>query len=154
MDNLLGDSSGGGALPFFPGLPGSNPFDSNSNPMFPPMDNMMPGNKPSTDAPLDVDAIVRKIDEQIAKIEAEEKKLKENENNVNNTNTNVSMDSVINNKELQRENHELIEELFNNQASPSIENNATVEEKNNFPSNASNVTKLNDDDYFDDFWDE
>ena len=158
MDNLLGDSSGGGALPFFPGLPpmNANPFAPNNNsPLFPPM--MDEKSSVGNDTPLDVDAIVRKIDEQIAKIEEEEKKLKESENK-----SDISLDSVINDKELQKENNDLIEELFTNENKkknvlPKVSDfdikESNEDNKINITDN-SKITKIEEDDYFDDFWDE
>ena len=49
-----------------------------------------------TDAPFDVDDIVKKIDEQIAKIEEEERRLKGENNDIN-------MNNVIENEEIQIE---------------------------------------------------
>ena len=159
MDNLLGSpDSTGGALPFFPGMPGmNNPFASNNNSMFPnPM--MDSGMKQETKEPFDVDAIVKKIDEQIAKIEEEERRLK-NEGNISDKkdDNDINLDKVINNKDLQKENNERIEELFkeddNRKVTQELPNDINI----NVPSNETrvdnNISSDLDDDYLDDFWD-
>ena len=154
MDNLLGDGGNGGGLPFFPGMPGmpSNPFMSNNdnNPLLPPMDNMM-GQKPSESPALDVDAIIRKIDEQISKIEEEEKKLKDNNNN----DPDIKLDNVINDKKVQQENNNLIEELFANETPKEVLPTENPKNSDNIVNDDKKYKSTDlDDDYFDDFWDE
>ena len=146
MNNLLGPNSpNGGALPFFQGMPdlGANPFGQNSNPLF----SSDFDKKPSTPS-FDVDEIVRKIDEQIAKIEEEEKRLKEADNAK--VEQPVNMDKIVNNKDVQQENVELIEELFNTKKVD------LPKKKENSISNPVETIKVDelDDDYFDDFFDE
>ena len=159
MDNLLGSpDSTGGALPFFPGMPGmNNPFASNNNSMFPnPM--MDSGMKQETKEPFDVDAIVKKIDEQIAKIEEEERRLKNESNNSNKKDDNdINLDKVINNKDLQKENNERIEELFKEDDNRKVTQELPKDININVPSNETRVDNSIssdlDDDYLDDFWD-
>ena len=159
MDNLLGSpDSTGGALPFFPGMPGmNNPFASNNNSMFPnPM--MDSGMKQETKAPFDVDAIVKKIDEQIAKIEEEERRLK-NEGNISDKkdDNDINLDKVINNKDLQKENNDRIEELFKEDDNRKVTQELPKDININVPSNETrvdnNISSDLDDDYLDDFWD-
>ena len=164
MDNLLGSSeTPGGALPFFPGLPGmndnpfggsANPFGQGHNPLFPPQDDI---DKPSGNGSFDVDAIVKKIDEQIAKIEEEERRLKEQEeNNKNNLeNKDINLENVVNNKELQKENTDRIEELFlEDTVNPNkIVNDQPKDNTNITVNNQVNIQNEEDDEYFDDFWD-
>ena len=97
------------------------------------------------------------LSKQIAKIEEEERRLKEQENNKNkpSINNDINMGNVINNKELQKENADRVEELFMEDVviprepvkEPSIDNiNIPV-------NNQINKQDEEDDEYFDDFWD-
>ena len=170
MDNLLpsGDNQGGAALPFFPGM-GGNPF-ANSNNLLPPfMDSPKENN-----SNFDVDEIVRKIDEQIAKIEAEERALNEKnkqntaiiennkiadkQENFNKTDE-LKLNNVINDSELQKKNASRLEELFSNNVKEIEEIIEQIDEENNNsdtlpPRRKDIITNISDDDYFDDFFDE
>ena len=124
-DNLL-DFAGGGGLPFFGGMPTSNPFMSS------PKDTPMPKNN-FNDNSFDVDDIVKKIDAKIAELEREEEEEKR-KNNVD-----LNMNSVISSPELQQENNNNLNNILN-----SPNNNES----------SKKVLPVEDDNYFDDFFDE
>ncbi len=133
--NVLDFAGGGGSLPFFGGMPSSNPFmGAGANP-FSPMGAPMPNEVDSSS--LDVDDIIKKIDSKIQELEASEKLQEANDAN------NVSANDVMNNAEVQKANNDNLEAIINNQK-PEIEPKPTTEKKN----------LLDEDEFFDDFFDE
>ena len=166
-DNLLDFAGGGGGgLPFFGGMPTSNPF----------MDSLMDKPKPNlepNDKSFDVDDIVKKIDAKIAELEKEEQE--EKMKSSNNINDDFNMNSVINSPSVQQENNNNLNSIING-----INNRNTVNNGNNMNTNLNNkldnrnnmntitnnnhnsgnipqskkTLELDDDDYFDDFFDE
>ena len=156
-DNLLDFGGGAASLPFFQGMPSSNPFMS-------PFD--IPREKPSlpnnSHDDFDVDDIVKKIDAKIAELEKEEEEAKKKEEL---NNTDIDLNKVISSPKLQMENNDNLNQIINkkNNEIPDIEDNPTPKKVldattiidkpvKNIDIKTTNVNK--DDDFFDDFFDE
>ena len=107
-DNLL-DFAGGPTLPFFGGMPSSNPF-MEPGPMHEPKDSIFDNNKS-----FDVDDIVKKIDEKIAQLEKEEQEEKMKEANVlPEKQPEINLNTIVNSPKVQEENVENLNEIINN----------------------------------------
>ena len=130
-DNLLDFSNNMGALPFFQNMPNSNPFMPPSSSGRIPSSN--PFAKKEEDELLDVDDIVKKIDEKIAQLEKEEEEAKaKQEGDIKQTNGEINMQQVISSPKVQQENNDKLNEM--------------IHEKKKL--------EIDDDDFFDDFFDE
>ena len=92
----------------------------------------------------------------LLKSEEEERRLKNESNNSNKKDDNdIDLDKVINNKDLQKENNERIEELFKEDDNKGVREipkdvNINIQLPETTINNDSNDL---DDDYLDDFWD-
>ncbi len=152
-DNLLDFAGGGGGLPFFGSMPNANPF----------MDNILDKPKPSMDSSdksFDVDDIVKKIDAKIAELEKEEQE----EKMKNQSNNDFNMNTIINSPNMQQENNNNLNSIINGLNNNSI--NTNINNGNNMNIGINNIKdankvsqpkktiELDDDDYFDDFFDE
>ena len=132
-DNLLDFAGGGGGLPFFGGMPTSNPFMGPSM-MESPKNSDLLDNKS-----FDVDDIVKKIDAKIAELEREEEEAKIKEASANKPND-LNLNTVVNSPKVQEENNNNLQEIINSNT-------------NNMNNNLND--KINDDtEFFDDFYDE
>ena len=148
-DNLLDFSSSPAmGLPFFQSSPPTNPFFEPAS--FP---KSVP---PKMDESFDVDDIVKKIDEKIAQLEKEEEEAKKKEQTSDND---INMNNVISSSKLQQENNNNLNEMLNKKT---IDLNDTtvyspVKKANNQNENKQTnleTTRVNKDDFFDDFFDE
>ena len=149
-DNLLDFGGPSAGLPFFPGMPSSNPFMNPFDPPKPkldgppaPIDNKY--NKPSD---FDVDDIVKKIDAKIAQLEKEEEEAKKKEQELSSS-LDLNMSNVINSPQVQEENKNNLDQMVNNKPSNTMVNNEVKPEVK--PEVKQTVNK--DDDFFDDFFD-
>ena len=159
-DNLLDFGGPAPGLPFFPGMPSSNPFmnpfDSKPKSTTSVVPPVTPLGTPSTPKPsdFDVDDIVKKIDAKIAQLEKEEEEAKKQEELAKKTDINMS--NIISSPEMQQENKNNLDQMVNNK--PNIDTN-TNNVNNNSNSNSNNDNNNNktssnkDDDFFDDFFD-
>ena len=135
-DNLL-DFAGGPTLPFFGGMPSSNPF-MEPGPMHEPKDSIFDNNKS-----FDVDDIVKKIDEKIAQLEKEEQEEKMKEANVlPEKQPEINLNTIVNSPKVQEENVENLNEIINNSQKNSDHKVDDKEKK----------VLIDDDEFFDDFF--
>ena len=179
-DNLLDFGGPSGSLPFFGNMPGANPFAS-SNPFASPTPFDLPAPSSSSKDDFDVDDIVKKIDAKIAELEKEEEEAKKQEEIEKLENTDINLNKVINSKEVQMENNDNINKLVgkktldlgetivldNNKKPKKVIETTTIidpvtKEKKVLDSTTVitpnmkdlKTTKVNTDDFFDDFFDE
>ena len=141
-DNLLDFGGGAPSLPFFQGMPSSNPFMS-------PFD--MPTAKPAQNVlkedDFDVDDIVKKIDAKIAQLEKEEEEAKKKEND---SKSDINLNSVVNSPKIQKENNQNLDKMINKKT-VNVDETMVVPKDNNVN---IKTTTVNKEDYFDDFFDE
>ena len=127
-DNLLDFAGGGGSpigLPFFQNTPSSNPFMSNiPERPFQPFSSTN-SFSPKEEDTFDVDDIVKKIDAKIAQLEKEEEENKKKEQKAN-----LSMNQVINSKEMQKENNNNLQEIINNKKTINIDETMVMPKTN------------------------
>ena len=136
-DNLL-DFASGPTLPFFGGMPSSNPF-MEPGPMHEPKDSLFDNNKS-----FDVDDIVKKIDEKIAQLEKEEQEEKMKEANVlPEKQPEINLNTIVNSPKVQEKNVENLNEIINNSQKNS---------DHKVDDNEKKVLIDDDDEFFDDFF--
>ena len=129
-DNLLDFSNGIGSLPFFGNMPTANPFMPQGNQT---KSNPLPFVKNNDVESFDVDDIVKKIDEKIAQLEKEEEEAKIKEQQESNiSKDSLNMQNVIASEKIQQENNDKLNEMIKDKKRIDID----------------------DDDFFDDFFDE
>ena len=136
-DNLLDFGGPSNGLPFFPGMPSSNPF---MNPFDKPKSTTaVPSpTQPPKPTDFDVDDIVKKIDAKIAQLEKEEAEAKKQEELAKQND--INMNKVISSPEVQQENKNNLDQMVNNK-------------QNNDDNNNNKTSSNKDDDFFDDFFD-
>lgn len=130
-DDLLGFN--GGSLPFMNNMP-VNPFMNNG---------MLETNskKNIDDKPFDVDDIVKKIDAKIAELEKEEEEEKKKASA--SINSDINLNTIINSPIIQEENKNNLNNIINGNTNDA---NTDNKPKKSIP--------VEDDDFFDDFFDE
>ena len=137
-----GGSPFGGASPFGGGDSLGSPFAS-----LPPSPSNNKKNDILSDDDFDLDALTKSIDEEIARLEKEEKEnaLKEKENKVETkvSNEDIDLSDIVNDKELQEDNVEALDKLFKTEEDESKEE-PKIEKKDS--------SKKDDDNNFDVFW--
>ena len=150
-DNLL-DFSDNRSLPFNPFMSGS-PFGGGL-----PFDSPIPSRK--KEESFDVDDIVKKIDLKIAELEKEEQEKNNKLESIVNKNKDINLNSIINDKEIRKENNDNIEKIINNDISTNVNNSLSFgsdnKAQNNINDKAETTKKtldIDDDEFFDDFFD-
>ena len=146
-DNLL-DFTNDRALPFNPFMGGS-PFGGGL-----PFESPVPSKKKNDDS-FDIDAVVKQIDAKIAELEKEEQEKNNKIEGLVEKNKEINLDSIINNKEVRKENNDNLEKIINSNIKEMEDKDIDVKPPSNSADVETNkkVLDIDDDEFFDDFFD-
>ena len=128
-----------GGSPFGGGLPFESPVPS----------------KKKNDDSFDIDAVVKQIDAKIAELEKEEQEKNNKIEGLVEKNKEINLDSIINNKEVRKENNDNLEKIINSNIKEMEDKDIDVKPPSNSADVETNkkVLDIDDDEFFDDFFD-